>query len=584
MNDETPALTQPPARAHNNPRKKRADLPADPDTQVPPPEQVPAPEALSAEPPQAAEADAARASPPPADERAAQAQAEPAAADSSAETSRSESAPPPPPVSPAPAYVAAPPPARGNAVAWWALLVALGAGGVAAFSAWQARDIHEQGAVLRTELAARLAEGNTLATEARGIARQQQEALAALQGKLGAIESKVESTEGQANALEALYQEFSRSREDGVLAEVEQSMAIAAQQLQLAGNVESALIALQQADARLAEYDRGQFAPLRRALVADIDQLKLQPVVDVSGIGVRLEKLLEQADSLPFAYEGELERNAIETAAAVQAGTDRWYDKAWAYTRNLTNDVWHEIRGLVRVERLSDADPALLAPTQNTFLRENLKVRLLTARLALLARDGRSYSTDVSLARSWLERFFDLENDRVRLAVDELKRLEQVSLRQELPTLAASFSALRNLQMSGEQQHPFVVSPPPEVPPPNAVPEPAAAANAPETVAANAPAPADEPAPAPAAEPAPAPAPAEEAAPAPAEDAAPEPAGEAAPTPAADPAPADDPATEPAGEPLPEPVANAAAEAAPAAAEVAPGIATPDGPPSAANE
>ena len=169
-------------------------------------------------------------------------------------------------------------------VAWWALLVALLACCAAAWAAWQARDTHEQAVQLRETLASRLAEGESVATEARGIVRQQQETIASMQGKLGALEAKVEATEGQASALEAMYQEFSRSREDSVVAEVEQAVALAAQQLQLAGNLEAALIALQQADARLAAHDRGQYASLRRALARDIETLKLQPVIDVPGL------------------------------------------------------------------------------------------------------------------------------------------------------------------------------------------------------------------------------------------------------------------------------------------------------------
>lgn len=385
---------------------------------------------------------------------------------------------------PPPAHSEAPP-AR-NAVAWWALLAAIVAAGVAGAAAWQARDIHAQGAVLREELANRLAASNTLATEARGIARQQQETLAAVQGKLGALESRVEATAGQAAALEALYQEFSRSREDSVLAEVEQSFAIAAQQLQLAGNVESALIALQQADGRLAVYDRGQFAPLRRALLADIEQLKLQPVIDVSGIGVRLEQLLERADTLPLAFESQLPQNAVAADAVVDPASERWYDQAWAQTRALAIDVWHEIRGLVRVERLDENDPVLLAPAQNTFLRENLKIRLLTARLALMARDSRSYTADLEQSRSWVERFFDLRDERVQLALEELKQLEQVQVRQELPSLNGSFTALRNLEVRNDAM-PAAAPPAPARAPAAAAAPSAPAASAPAAPAAAAP-------------------------------------------------------------------------------------------------
>jgi uroporphyrin-3 C-methyltransferase len=339
-------------------------------------------------------------------------------------------------------------------VAWWALLVALAAGGAAAWSAWQARDTHAQAAQLRETLASRLAEGESVATEARGIVRQQQETIALLQGKLGALESKVEATEGQASALEAMYQEFSRSREDSVVAEVEQAVALAAQQLQLAGNLEAALIALQQAEARLAAYDRGQYATLRRALARDIEALKLQPVLDVPGLGLRLERLLERADAMPLAFEGQLPATEVETPAPTAQGdatAGDWTARTLGYARELFDDVWREVRGLVRMERLDQSDPVLLAPAQNTFLRENLKIRLLTARLALLARDGRTYSADLAQARGWIERFFDLRDERVQMALQELKELESVVIRTELPTLTDSFAALRTMQVRADR-------------------------------------------------------------------------------------------------------------------------------------
>ncbi len=334
--------------------------------------------------------------------------------------------------------------------AWWALLLALIALGGTGWAVWQARDTRLQSVELREELARRLADGESIATEARGIVRQQQEVIAALQGKLGALASKVETTEGQAAALEALYQEFSRSREDGVIAEVEQAVALAAQQLQIAGNVEAALIALQEAEARLAIHDRGQLAPLRRALAADIDALRLQPVLDVSGFSLRLERLLERADALPFAFEGQLPLEAAvgsEMGPADSGGLAGWMAGAWRFVQALSADVWHEVRTLVRVERLDQDDPVLLAPAQNTFLRENLKIRLLTARLALLARDGRTYEADLSQARAWIERFFDLRDERVQGALSELKALEAVKVRYEPPDLSGTFTALRTAQV-----------------------------------------------------------------------------------------------------------------------------------------
>lgn len=375
-----------------------------------------------------------------------------------------------------------------NPVAWWALLLALVALGGAGWAGWQARDTHAQAGVLRAELAQRLAEGESAASEARGIVRQQQETIAALQGKLGVLESKVEATEGQAAALEALYQEFSRSREDGVLAEVEQAVALAAQQLQLAGNIEAALIALQEADARLALQDRGQFAPLRRALARDIEVLKLQPVLDVSGLGLRLERLLERADAMPLAFEGQLPASpdAATAAAAPPAGDEDWLATGLHFAERLALDVWREVRSLVRLERLDQDDPVLLAPAQNTFLRENLKIRLLTARLALLARDGRTYAADLAQARAWVERFFDARDARVQAALEELKALEAVSVRYEAPNLTESFAALKTLQAKGGRR-PAPAEPPAATPLP-AEAAPAAAPGAPAAASSDAPA------------------------------------------------------------------------------------------------
>ncbi|MBR0566577.1 uroporphyrinogen-III C-methyltransferase [Azoarcus sp. L1K30] len=327
--------------------------------------------------------------------------------------------------------------------AGWAILLALVALGVAGGAVWQAWQVRGEAAGLREELARRLAEGDTVATEARAIARQQQELISGMQGKLGALESKVEETEGQAAALETLYQQFSSSREDSVVAEVEQAVTIAAQQLQLAGNVESALIALQGAETRLAMQDRGQLAPLRRALVSDIDALKQIPVVDVPGMALRLEQLLERADEMPLAFTGELQGNAGERVQVEHSGGIPALD----FAKQLALDVWHDIRGLVRIERLDPAaEPVLLAPAQSTFLRENLKIRLLTARLALLAHDGRTYAADLAQARSWVERFFNVRDERVTAALAELRALEAMPVNIERKGLTNSFAALRLLQ------------------------------------------------------------------------------------------------------------------------------------------
>lgn len=313
---------------------------------------------------------------------------------------------------------------------------------------WQVYELRGGVAAVRAEVAQRLATGESVAAEGRALARQQQEALAALQGKFGALEAQVAATEGQAAALESLYQEFSRTREDRVVAEAEYAIGMAAQQLQLAGNSEAALIALQGAEARLAAQDRGQLLPLRRALVHDIERLRAVPQADVQGIALRLEMLLEHVDALPLAFAGELAESASQQGGdGVSVGTGE--PSPLVFVAALARDVWREMRSLVRIERLDHSEPVLLAPAQSTFLRENLKIRLLTARLALLARDGRTFAADLAQARSWVERFFDRRDVKVQEALSELGALEAMPVKVEQPAPTESMAALRLVQARG---------------------------------------------------------------------------------------------------------------------------------------
>ena len=173
---------------------------------------------------------------------------------------------------------------------------------------WQWAETRSRLADLQEDLARRLTDGDTAAKEARALARQAQENLQDLQGKVGALDAKLSESQGQQVALEAMYQEFSRSRDDRVLAEVEQAVAIAAQQLQLAGNVHAALFALQAADARLGSVDRPQWLPLRKAIAADLDTLKALPQVDSSGIALKLETLIGRLDRLQARLAGIFDR------------------------------------------------------------------------------------------------------------------------------------------------------------------------------------------------------------------------------------------------------------------------------------
>ena len=305
-------------------------------------------------------------------------------------------------------------------------------------------DTRLQVASLQQELARRLSEGDSVVREGRALAKQSQEALVALQAKVAVLEAKLAETQSQAVALEAMYQELSSTRDERVLAEVEQAVVIAMQQLQFAGNVEAALSALQGAEARLARSVQPQFLPVRKLLARDIERLKGTPGANVSGLSLKIESVVAVVDGLPLAYEQRPKTEAGRPANPPKpVSADYW--------REVGADLWRELKQLVRLERIDLADPALLSPNQSFFLRENLKLRLLNARLALLQRDGRTFREEIRQSREQLDRYFDSRAKPVQAAQSTLKVLATTDVSFDLPGLAETLTALRNLKFSRER-------------------------------------------------------------------------------------------------------------------------------------
>ena len=319
-----------------------------------------------------------------------------------------------------------------------ALVVALIALG---FSVWQWYGDRGEMGSLRQELARKLAEFDTQTKENRIISEQAREAVADAQVKLGVLESRIAESQNQQIALEALYQELSRNRDEWAYAEIEQSLFIASQQLQLAGNVKGALIALQTADARLQKMERPQLMALRKAINRDIDHLKTAPLVDTVAISVRLDGIITQADTMPLAMET---RPPMEPATPAASAEGNAWTRFW-------RDAWAEMRQLVRVQQMDRPDVPILAPAQTYFLRENLKLRLIGARLALLSRDSASYKADLRAARDWLGRYYDSGNVNVAHALNVLRGLHDADLNIEVPDIAGTLEALRNLRMTRER-------------------------------------------------------------------------------------------------------------------------------------
>lgn len=333
-------------------------------------------------------------------------------------------------------------PAGGSRVfAGLALLVAIAA---LAFAAWQWHDGRLKLDALRHELAQKLAEVETQTRDGQLIAKQVRDAGDEARVKIDVLENKLADSQNQQVALEALYQELSRNRDEWTFAEIEQSLQLASQQLQLAGNVKAALISLSNAETRLQRMDSPQLAPLRKALNRDIERLKALPYVDAVGISARIDSLIATVDRLPLAMEARPMSGPVSTADADSANTNPWM-RFW-------REAWGEIKRMVRIQHMDKPDVPLLAPSQSFFLRENLKLRLIGARLALLTRDQTSYKADLKAASDWLAKYYDTNDKPVESALTALRTLHDSDITIEIPDISATLEALRGYRAAARER------------------------------------------------------------------------------------------------------------------------------------
>lgn len=292
------------------------------------------------------------------------------------------------------------------------------------------------------ELARRLRTVEAEGKEARAAVRLAQDGLREAQSRIGLLEARLVESQSQQSALEALYQELARNRDEWQLAEIEQVLAIAQQQLQLSGNVRAALLALQLAESRLTRSDRPQFLALRRALARDIDRLKSLPTLDLPGMSLRLDGLVAAVDSLPLAYDERAARELASKSAKPAA--------APGMIERLGAELWQELRQLVVVRRIEGEEPPVVPPAQAYFLRENLKLRLLNARLSLLTRNEAGYREDLRAAQTWIQRYFDARSRPAQAALAQLKQLSAATLSFEAPSISESLEAVRGFKARRE--------------------------------------------------------------------------------------------------------------------------------------
>ena len=364
-----------------------------------------------------------------------------------------------PPGAALPVAVAAAPLSAALARWLWLALAVVGALCVMSLVlAWKAE---QRGASLEQELVRRQQDSAGNATAARALAKQAQEDAGETAAKVALLEARVAEVSVQRGQLEDLIQSLSRSRDENVLVDIEAAIRVALQQTAITGSAEPLVATLKQGDERLARYGQPRLEGVRRAITRDLDRVKATSVADIASLAIKLDEAIRLIDELPLLAVAEVRgakdlvrppsatkpaSSASVAAPGVSANTEPgWGHGALATWNAFGEKVWSEVRSLVRVTRIDHPEAMLLAPEQSFFIRENLKLRLLNARLALLSRQFDTAQADLHAAQTTLERYFDRGAKRTVLATELMRQVagqaRQVVVPRPDDTLAALTAA-----------------------------------------------------------------------------------------------------------------------------------------------
>jgi uroporphyrin-III C-methyltransferase len=290
-------------------------------------------------------------------------------------------------------------------------------------------------ATIQEQLARQSADSGATAVEARTLAKQAQEQVLETAARQSVMQARLNEVALQRSQLEELMQSLSRSRDENLVVDIESAVRLAQQQAQLTGSVEPLLAALKTAEQRVARAAQPRLSALQNAIARDVGRIKGTTVSDTPALLVKMDEMVRLADELPLA-------NAVAKVSATGSLKPQREDSVVTWWQRSLAVVLDELRGLVRLSRVEHPEAVLLSPDQSFFVRENLKLRLLNARLGLLARQLDAARADLTGVAASLHTYFDASSRKTQVAADLLKQLQGQMKTLELPRVDDTLAAL----------------------------------------------------------------------------------------------------------------------------------------------
>ncbi|MBO9514736.1 MAG: uroporphyrinogen-III C-methyltransferase [Variovorax sp.] len=288
---------------------------------------------------------------------------------------------------------------------------------------------------MQEQLARQSADALAQSLEARTLARQAHEVVRDTAARLALTETRVGEVALQRAQLEDLMQSLSRSRDENLVVDVEAAVRLALQQAQVTGNVQPLLAALKAGEQRVARASQPRLAPLQRAMQHDADRLRASASADMGEALQKIDELIRSVDDLPAINAVAMRAGGSALQAEPVPAGGPWWERILQVVRA-------EARSLLRVGRIERPEAVLLSPEQTFFLRENLKLKLLNARLSILSRQVDNARNELAAVSVSLNRYFDPSSRRVQAAATLLQQIQAQVKATEPPRADETLAAL----------------------------------------------------------------------------------------------------------------------------------------------
>ena len=329
----------------------------------------------------------------------------------------------------------------GSGLSLLAILIALGVGGAGYYFGQQKVDEFQQ---KLTALEAQINNKTVVSAPAQEVKfdttqlAQLESANKATQNKIAQVEELINAKSHELVGLQSQINKVSAQANaqqptDWLFSEADFLLNNALRKLVLDNDVDTAVSLLKLADETLAKVNNSQSAAIRSAINQDLKQLLSVAGVDQNAVMQKLSQLANTVDELPV----------LDVNFGDDQNSTKLSDSLSDWAENAEKSATSFLNHFIRISPKHSADrKELLAPNQDIYLRENIRLRLQLAIMAVPRQQNELYKQSLEAVASWIRSYFDTNAEVTQSFLKSVDELSEVSIYVDVPSQLQSLSML----------------------------------------------------------------------------------------------------------------------------------------------